>query len=78
MNSARQVAALELPQHVLIKNALRYGEITLYDASLCTPKRLTAGQTFVDEGGDHVHLYGMKQVHLLNWERYSWCSQVCL
>ena len=32
------------------------GEITLYDASLCTPKRLTAGQTFVDEGGDHVHL----------------------
>jgi quercetin dioxygenase-like cupin family protein len=32
------------------------GEITLYDAALCTPKRLTAGQTFVDEGGDHVHL----------------------
>lgn len=32
------------------------GEITLYEASLCTPKRLSAGQTFVDEGGDHVHL----------------------
>lgn len=32
------------------------GEITLYDAALCTPRRLTAGQTFVDEGGDHVHL----------------------
>jgi quercetin dioxygenase-like cupin family protein len=32
------------------------GEITLYEASLCTARRLTAGQTFVDEGGDHVHL----------------------
>ena len=32
------------------------GEITLYDAALCTARRLTVGQTFVDEGGDHVHL----------------------
>lgn len=32
------------------------GEISLYDAALCTPRRLTAGQTFVDEGGDHAHL----------------------
>ena len=32
------------------------GEITLYDPALCTPRRLVAGQTFVDEGGDHVHL----------------------
>ena len=32
------------------------GEITLYDAALCTPRRLAAGQTFVDEGGGHVHL----------------------
>ena len=32
------------------------GEITLYDAALCTPKRLGVGETFVDEGGDHLHL----------------------
>lgn len=32
------------------------GTVTLYDAALCTPKPLTAGQTFVDEGGDHSHL----------------------
>ena len=32
------------------------GQITLYDPALCTPRRLVAGQTFVDEGGDHVHL----------------------
>lgn len=32
------------------------GEITLYDADNCTPTRLRVGQTFVDEGGDHVHL----------------------
>lgn len=32
------------------------GQITLYDATLCTPKRLGVGETFVDEGGDHVHL----------------------
>ena len=32
------------------------GEITLYDAALCAPRRLVAGQTFVDEGGDHIHL----------------------
>lgn len=32
------------------------GSITLYDAQLCTGRTLTAGQTFVDEGGDHVHL----------------------
>jgi quercetin dioxygenase-like cupin family protein len=32
------------------------GEITLYDAALCTPRRLAAGQTFVDQGGDHLHL----------------------
>jgi quercetin dioxygenase-like cupin family protein len=32
------------------------GEITLYDAALCTGRTLTAGQTFVDEGGGHLHL----------------------
>lgn len=32
------------------------GEIMLYDAALCTPTRLVAGQTFVDEGGGHLHL----------------------
>jgi len=32
------------------------GQITLYDADLCTPRRLGVGETFVDEGGDHVHL----------------------
>ena len=32
------------------------GEITLYDAALCTPRHLGVGETFIDEGGDHVHL----------------------
>ena len=32
------------------------GEISLYDPALCTARRLTVGQTFIDEGGDHVHL----------------------
>lgn len=32
------------------------GAILLYDAALCTPTRLVAGQTFVDEGGGHLHL----------------------
>lgn len=32
------------------------GEITVYEASLCTPTRYHAGEGFVDPGGDHVHL----------------------
>jgi quercetin dioxygenase-like cupin family protein len=32
------------------------GTLPLYDAALGTPRQLTVGQTFVDEGGDHVHL----------------------
>lgn len=32
------------------------GEIVLYDDALCRGRRLTVGQTFVDQGGDHVHL----------------------
>ena len=32
------------------------GAILAYDAALCTPTRYEVGDTFVDEGGDHVHL----------------------
>ena len=32
------------------------GQISLYDAALCTPTQLGVGQTFVDEGGGHLHL----------------------
>jgi len=32
------------------------GEIMLYEADLCTGRRIVAGQTFVDEGGGHLHL----------------------
>lgn len=32
------------------------GSITLYDAALCAGRVVSAGQTFVDEGGSHVHL----------------------
>jgi len=32
------------------------GEITAYDGPLCTPTHYVAGDTFVDPGGDHVHL----------------------
>jgi hypothetical protein len=32
------------------------GVISLYDAQLCTATQLVVGQTFVDEGGGHLHL----------------------
>ena len=32
------------------------GEITVYESSLCTPRRYHQGEGFVDEGGGHVHL----------------------
>ena len=32
------------------------GEISLYDAHLCTATRLAVGQTFIDQGGGHLHL----------------------
>ena len=32
------------------------GTITLYDAQLCTGRTLGVGQTFIDEGGGHLHL----------------------
>jgi hypothetical protein len=32
------------------------GVISLYDAHLCTATQLVVGQTFVDEGGGHLHL----------------------
>ena len=32
------------------------GEIVAYDAALCTPTHYGTGATFIDPGGDHVHL----------------------
>jgi hypothetical protein len=32
------------------------GVISLYDADLCTATQLAVGQTFVDQGGGHLHL----------------------
>ena len=32
------------------------GAILAYEAALCTSTRYEAGETFLDEGGDHVHM----------------------
>ena len=32
------------------------GTITLYDAHLCTGRTVGVGETFIDEGGGHLHL----------------------
>lgn len=43
------------PGHSLI--VVTAGRVTVYDGHdpNCTPRVYTAGKTFVDEGGDHVH-----------------------
>lgn len=41
------------PGHSLI--IVTQGTITAYDAD-CTPRTYSAGQVFVDQGGDHVHV----------------------
>jgi hypothetical protein len=44
------------PGHSLI--TVTAGTVTAYDGAdpTCTPKVYTVGMTFVDEGGDHVHV----------------------